>query len=121
MKCERVLIHCPFTQDEAGVREGVLIDCPFIPGVRRSYDGLSLYPRVRLECEREHQEHLLLSVMPAYIAAEVIRIPQKKTKSKDCCYNVKKLRRNYDDNSFHRNMKFYHYFLYLASMVFYNV
>jgi hypothetical protein len=28
--------------------------------------------RVKLECEREHQEHLLLSVMPAYIAAEVI-------------------------------------------------
>ena len=27
--------------------------------------------RVKLECEREHQEHLLLSVMPAYIAAEV--------------------------------------------------
>ena len=28
--------------------------------------------RVKLECEREHQEHLLLSVIPAYIAAEVI-------------------------------------------------
>ena len=27
--------------------------------------------RVMLECEREYQEHLLLSVMPAYIAAEV--------------------------------------------------
>ena len=27
--------------------------------------------RVMLECEPEYQEHLLLSVMPAYIAAEV--------------------------------------------------
>ena len=31
----------------------------------------SIETRVTLECEREHQEHLLLSVMPAYIAAEV--------------------------------------------------
>ncbi|CAB4067621.1 ADCY2 [Lepeophtheirus salmonis] len=29
--------------------------------------------RVRLECEKEHQEQLLLSVIPAYIAAEVKR------------------------------------------------
>jgi hypothetical protein len=28
--------------------------------------------RVKLECEKEHQEQLLLSVIPAYIAAEVI-------------------------------------------------
>ena len=27
--------------------------------------------RVRLECEKEHQEQLLLSVIPAYITAEV--------------------------------------------------
>ena len=27
--------------------------------------------RVKLECEKEHQEQLLLSVIPAYIAAEV--------------------------------------------------
>ncbi len=27
--------------------------------------------RVRLECEKEHQERLLLSVIPAHIAAEV--------------------------------------------------
>ena len=33
--------------------------------------GWSLETRVMLECEREYQEHLLLSVMPAYIAAEV--------------------------------------------------
>ena len=26
---------------------------------------------MRLECEREQQDHLLLSVMPAYIAAEL--------------------------------------------------
>ena len=31
----------------------------------------SIETRVDLECEKEHQEHLLLSVMPAYIAAEV--------------------------------------------------
>ena len=31
----------------------------------------SIMTRVMLECEREYQEHLLLSVMPAYIAAEV--------------------------------------------------
>jgi len=31
----------------------------------------SIKTRVTTECEREHQEHLLLSVMPAYIAAEV--------------------------------------------------
>ena len=34
--------------------------------------------RVKLECEKEHQEQLLLSVIPAYIAAEV-----KKKKSSD--------------------------------------
>ena len=33
--------------------------------------GWSVETRVMLECEREYQEHLLLSVMPAYIAAEV--------------------------------------------------
>ncbi len=27
--------------------------------------------RVKIECEKEHQEQLLLSVIPAYIAAEV--------------------------------------------------
>ena len=35
--------------------------------------------RVRLECEKEHQEQLLLSVIPAYIAAEV-RICEKTLK-----------------------------------------
>ena len=39
-----------------------------------------------LECEREYQEHLLLSVMPAYIAAEVVlkimRMDFKETKKK---------------------------------------
>ncbi|XP_037067948.1 adenylate cyclase type 2-like [Pollicipes pollicipes] len=37
-------------------------------GTRRCIDS-----RVKLECEREHQEQLLLSVIPAYIAAEVKR------------------------------------------------
>ena len=31
--------------------------------------------RVKLECEKEHQEQLLLSVIPAYIAAEVSPVP----------------------------------------------
>ncbi len=35
--------------------------------------------RVKLECEKEHQEQLLLSVIPAYIAAEVVRYQQCKT------------------------------------------
>ena len=35
----------------------------------------SIKTRVTLECEKEHQEHLLLSVMPAYIAAEVSAAP----------------------------------------------
>ena len=30
--------------------------------------------RVKLECEKEHQEQLLLSVIPAYIAAEVLQL-----------------------------------------------
>ena len=34
-------------------------------------NGIHFYFRVRLECEKEHQEQLLLSVIPAYIAAEV--------------------------------------------------
>jgi hypothetical protein len=39
----------------------------------RAWDGThqSIKTRLNLECEKEHQEHLLLSVMPAYIAAEV--------------------------------------------------
>ena len=32
--------------------------------------------RVKLECEKEHQEQLLLSVIPAYIAAEVCTLSQ---------------------------------------------
>ena len=42
--------------------------------------GWSLETRVMLECEREYQEHLLLSVMPAYIAAEV-RLYQDQSES----------------------------------------
>ncbi|KAG6465611.1 hypothetical protein O3G_MSEX015265 [Manduca sexta] len=38
-----------------------------------------LEQRVKLECEREQQERLLLSVIPAYIAAEVsCRLIEKK-------------------------------------------
>lgn len=32
---------------------------------------IGIEQRVKLECEREQQEQLLLSVIPAYIAAEV--------------------------------------------------
>ena len=46
-----------------------------------------------LECEREYQEHLLLSVMPAYIAAEVVFRLMKKdfkeTKKKFYSNNLK--------------------------------
>lgn len=45
----------------------------------RTVDGtrIGIEQRVKLECEREQQEQLLLSVIPAYIAAEVCswRIP----------------------------------------------
>lgn len=39
----------------------------------RTVDGTrtGIEHRVKLECEREQQEQLLLSVIPAYIAAEV--------------------------------------------------
>lgn len=39
----------------------------------RTIDGTrsGIQQRVKLECEREQQEQLLLSVIPAYIAAEV--------------------------------------------------
>lgn len=41
----------------------------------RTVDGTrtGIQQRVKLECEREQQEQLLLSVIPAYIAAEVGR------------------------------------------------
>lgn len=40
---------------------------------KRTVDGTrtGIEQRVKLECEREQQEQLLLSVIPAYIAAEV--------------------------------------------------
>lgn len=40
---------------------------------KRTVDGtrIGIEQRVKLECEREQQEQLLLSVIPAYIAAEV--------------------------------------------------
>lgn len=43
----------------------------------RTVDGTrtGIQQRVKLECEREQQEQLLLSVIPAYIAAEVSEIP----------------------------------------------
>jgi hypothetical protein len=61
--------------------QGWIISC-IISLNEQSEDGecaaLSFYMcRVRLECEREHQEHLLLSVMPAYIAAEVSQLGQR--------------------------------------------
>lgn len=40
---------------------------------RRTFSGTKtvIDSRIKLECEREQQEQLLLSVIPAYIAAEV--------------------------------------------------
>lgn len=42
---------------------------------RRTFEGtrICIESRVKLECEKEQQEQLLLSVIPAYIAAEVKR------------------------------------------------
>lgn len=43
---------------------------------RRTFVGTRtcIESRVKLECEKEQQEQLLLSVIPAYIAAEVFII-----------------------------------------------
>jgi len=40
---------------------------------RKTFSGTKtvIESRIKLECEREQQEQLLLSVIPAYIAAEV--------------------------------------------------
>lgn len=45
----------------------------------RTVDGTrtGIQQRVKLECEREQQEQLLLSVIPAYIAAEVSAVTTK--------------------------------------------
>lgn len=45
----------------------------------RTVDGTrtGIQQRVKLECEREQQEQLLLSVIPAYIAAEVYAVVEK--------------------------------------------
>lgn len=65
----------------------------------RTVDGTrtGIEHRVKLECEREQQEQLLLSVIPAYIAAEVCAgthqrkpnmqkiISEKKTY---CCWQI---------------------------------
>lgn len=42
---------------------------------RKTVDGtqIGIEQRVKLECERDQQEKLLLSVIPAYIAAEVCK------------------------------------------------
>lgn len=47
----------------------------------RTVDGTrtGIQQRVKLECEREQQEQLLLSVIPAYIAAEVYAVVEKWT------------------------------------------
>ena len=41
----------------------------------------AVHTRAMLECEREYQEHLLLSVMPAYIAAEASGDPLQANES----------------------------------------
>lgn len=54
----------------------------------RTVDGtrVGIEQRVKLECEREQQEQLLLSVIPAYIAAEVKRSIM--LKMADACQKV---------------------------------
>lgn len=46
---------------------------------RKTFSGTKtvIESRIKLECEREQQEQLLLSVIPAYIAAEVSAIIKK--------------------------------------------
>ncbi|XP_015594006.1 adenylate cyclase type 2 isoform X2 [Cephus cinctus] len=57
---------------------------------RRTFAGTKtvIESRVKLECEREQQEQLLLSVIPAYIAAEVKR--NIMLKMADACQEVSK-------------------------------
>ncbi|XP_008556239.1 adenylate cyclase type 2 [Microplitis demolitor] len=57
---------------------------------RRTFSGTKtvIESRIKLECEREQQEQLLLSVIPAYIAAEVKRSIM--LKMADACQEVSK-------------------------------
>ncbi|KAL1380391.1 hypothetical protein pipiens_014233 [Culex pipiens pipiens] len=55
----------------SGLYYRIMSDAAHIDAVDGTRTGIE--QRVRLECEREQQEQLLLSVIPAYIAAEVKR------------------------------------------------
>lgn len=55
----------------SGLYFRIMSDAAHIDAVDGTRIGIE--QRVRLECEREQQEQLLLSVIPAYIAAEVKR------------------------------------------------
>lgn len=55
----------------SGLYYRIMSDAAHIDAVDGTRTGIE--HRVKLECEREQQEQLLLSVIPAYIAAEVKR------------------------------------------------
>lgn len=55
----------------SGLYYRIMSDAAHIDAVDGTREGIE--HRVKLECEREQQEQLLLSVIPAYIAAEVKR------------------------------------------------
>lgn len=55
----------------SGLYYRIMSDSAHIDAVDGTREGIE--HRVKLECEREQQEQLLLSVIPAYIAAEVKR------------------------------------------------
>lgn len=53
----------------SGLYYRIMSDASHLATVDGTRTGIE--QRVKLECEREQQEQLLLSVIPAYIAAEV--------------------------------------------------
>ncbi|CAG5097767.1 Similar to Adcy2: Adenylate cyclase type 2 (Mus musculus) [Cotesia congregata] len=82
------------------VADGVLLLSACLAGIyyriltaqahRQTFSGTKtvIESRIKLECEREQQEQLLLSVIPAYIAAEVKRSIM--LKMADACQEVSK-------------------------------
>ena len=69
--CKQLIVEVLFlgTASVSGLYYRIMSDAAH----NRTVDGTrtGIQQRVKLECEREQQEQLLLSVIPAYIAAEV--------------------------------------------------
>jgi len=72
----------------SGLYYRIMSDASHIDAVDGTRTGIE--HRVKLECEREQQEQLLLSVIPAYIAAEVKRSIM--LKMHECQSNVSQTR-----------------------------